>query len=56
MLGTFAYCDRDFRAAIAIAAELEPGWLATRPLSDGVATFRGLLDGPTAATKTLLVP
>jgi threonine dehydrogenase-like Zn-dependent dehydrogenase len=56
VLGTFAYVDRDFRAAISIAAELEPGWLTTRPLDEGVDTFRGLLDGPSKATKTLLVP
>lgn len=56
VLGTFAYVERDFRAALALAAEVEPGWLTTRPLDDGVTTFHSLLAGPAAATKTVLVP
>lgn len=56
VLGTFAYVDRDFRAGLELAGELEPRWLATRPLDDGVRTFRTLLAGPAAATKTVLVP
>jgi threonine dehydrogenase-like Zn-dependent dehydrogenase len=56
VLGTFAYVDRDFRAALALAGELAPRWLEQRPLEDGVGTFRRLLGGPAAATKTVLVP
>jgi threonine dehydrogenase-like Zn-dependent dehydrogenase len=56
VLGTFAYVDRDFRAALALAASLEVGSLATRSLEDGVEVFHGLLEGPGSATKTMLIP
>jgi alcohol dehydrogenase len=57
VLGTFAYIDRDFRAGLALAGEIEiDGWIARRPLAEGVAAFLGLLDGPAAATKTMLIP
>ncbi len=57
VLGTFAYVDRDFRAGLALAAEIDvDGWVALRPLAEGVETFLGLLDGPSAATKTVLIP
>lgn len=57
VLGTFAYVDRDFRAALALAAELDPSpWLATRPLAEGAAAFLELLERPSAATKTVLIP
>jgi threonine dehydrogenase-like Zn-dependent dehydrogenase len=57
VLGTFAYIDRDFRAGLALAGEIEiDGWIAQRPLAEGVDGFLGLLDGPAAATKTLLIP
>lgn len=55
ILGTFAYVDRDFRAALAMAADVDPSaWLETRPLHDGAATFLALVEGPSAAVKTLL--
>lgn len=55
VLGTFAYADRDFRAALAILPALEVDWTTTAPLSDGVDAFMELVAGPGAATKTLLV-
>ena len=57
VLGTFAYLERDFHAAVELVSRLEDiGWVANRPLSEGVETFLRLLDGPAAATKTLLRP
>lgn len=56
VLGTFAYVDRDFRTALAMLAEIQPDWVASAPLADGVRTFTDLLAGPGEATKTLLVP
>ncbi len=57
VLGTFAYLERDFHAAVGLVSRLdEAEWVASRPLSEGVETFLGLLDGPAAATKTLLRP
>lgn len=55
ILGTFAYVDRDFRAALALLPSLDVDWTASAPLSAGVETFMDLLAGPGAATKTLLV-
>jgi 2-desacetyl-2-hydroxyethyl bacteriochlorophyllide A dehydrogenase len=57
VLATFAYVERDFAAAIALAAALEDtSWVTRRPLAEGVETFLGLLESPGAATKTLLTP
>jgi len=57
VLGTFAYLERDFHAAVELVSRLDDiGWVASRPLSGGVETFLRLLDGPAAATKTLLRP
>jgi threonine dehydrogenase-like Zn-dependent dehydrogenase len=57
VLGTFAYVDRDFRAGLALAGEIDvEGWIAERPLTDGVEGFMALLAGPAPATKTLLIP
>jgi threonine dehydrogenase-like Zn-dependent dehydrogenase len=55
VLGTFAYVDRDFRNALAMAASIDPSsWLATAPLEDGAPAFMGLVDAAGAATKTAL--
>jgi 2-desacetyl-2-hydroxyethyl bacteriochlorophyllide A dehydrogenase len=57
VLATFAYVERDFAAALALAAGLEDtSWVTHRPLGEGVETFLGLLESPGAATKTLLTP
>jgi threonine dehydrogenase-like Zn-dependent dehydrogenase len=57
VLGTFAYLERDFAAALDLVAGIDAApWVAVRPLSTGVETFLGLLDGPGAATKVLLQP
>jgi threonine dehydrogenase-like Zn-dependent dehydrogenase len=56
VLGTFAYRDDDFRAAIDLAAALDGNWVATYPLADGVRVFRSLVEQVPAATKSLLLP
>jgi 2-desacetyl-2-hydroxyethyl bacteriochlorophyllide A dehydrogenase len=57
ILATFAYLERDFHAAISLAAGLaDTSWVTSRPLGEGVATFLDLLEAPGAATKTLLTP
>jgi 2-desacetyl-2-hydroxyethyl bacteriochlorophyllide A dehydrogenase len=57
VLATFAYLERDFAAALEMAAALDATpWVTTRPLADGVETFLGLLERPAEATKTLLIP
>jgi threonine dehydrogenase-like Zn-dependent dehydrogenase len=57
VLGTFAYLERDFLAALEFAGELGvPPWVATEPLDDGVDVFHALLERPPANAKTLLVP
>ncbi|MDW5593893.1 alcohol dehydrogenase catalytic domain-containing protein [Conexibacter stalactiti] len=55
VLGTFAYADRDFRAALELLPALEVDWTTTAPLRDGIDVFMELIAGPGAATKTLLV-
>lgn len=56
VLGSFAYSDLDFAVAVERAARLEPGWVVTRRLADGVETFQRLLGGDLSAVKTLLLP
>jgi threonine dehydrogenase-like Zn-dependent dehydrogenase len=57
ILATFAYLEHDFAAALRLVAALETApWVTTRPLTEGVETFLGLLEAPGAATKTLLAP
>jgi threonine dehydrogenase-like Zn-dependent dehydrogenase len=56
ILGTFAYEDQDFRAAISRVATLSGEWLASRPLDEGVETFYALAHGDVSSVKTLLVP
>ncbi|MDO8187880.1 alcohol dehydrogenase catalytic domain-containing protein [Conexibacter sp. JD483] len=55
VLGTFAYVDRDFRAALALLPSLPTEWVTSVPLREGVEAFMELVDGPGAAAKTLLV-
>jgi 2-desacetyl-2-hydroxyethyl bacteriochlorophyllide A dehydrogenase len=55
VLGTFAYVDRDFRNALAMATTIDPSsWLATEPLERGAAAFLDLVEAPGTATKTAL--
>lgn len=56
VLGTFCYHDQDYRAALLLTAEFDPDWASRIPLENGVGAFEGLLEGPAATVKTLLVP
>jgi len=55
VLGTFCYHDRDYRAAIAMAAGLDARWVRTLPLDQGVDAFYGLLEDTPKELKTMLV-
>jgi threonine dehydrogenase-like Zn-dependent dehydrogenase len=55
VLATFCYHDQDYRAALRLAAGVDPAWLATAPLEHGPGTFYDLLKGPSAVIKTVLV-
>ncbi|WP_213450647.1 alcohol dehydrogenase catalytic domain-containing protein [Rhizomonospora bruguierae] len=55
VLTTFCYDRTDFAVAAGLAPTLRPDWVATHPLADGDKVFRGLLDGPVAAVKSMLV-
>ena len=56
VLGTFCYQEQDYRAAILRAATLEPDWVRTYPLEDGVDVFQRLLDGDVSRVKSMLLP
>ncbi len=56
VVGTFAYTDADYQLAVERAATLEPEWIASYPLRQGVEVFQNLLDGNLSKVKTLLVP
>lgn len=55
VLSTFCYHDQDYRAAIDLAGELDPSWLATFPLERGPGVFLDLLKGPSPVIKSVLV-
>ena len=54
--GSFAYVDRDFRAALTLLKGLRVDWTTNVLLRDGVEAFEELLDAPGDATKTHLIP
>jgi threonine dehydrogenase-like Zn-dependent dehydrogenase len=56
VLGSYAYLDREFRAALTLLKDVRVDFTAHIALRDGVEAFRALLAGPDDATKTLLVP
>jgi threonine dehydrogenase-like Zn-dependent dehydrogenase len=56
ILGTFAYTPSDFRRAVDLASAVDPAWLAVESLDDGVEVFLRLLDSPSHAPRTVLVP
>jgi threonine dehydrogenase-like Zn-dependent dehydrogenase len=55
VLATFCYHDQDYQAAIRLASNLDPAWLATASLEQGPRTFYDLLKGPSEVIKTVLV-
>jgi len=54
--GSFAYVDRDFRAALTLLKDLRVDWTTNVLLRDGVEAFEELLEAPGDATKTHLIP
>lgn len=56
VLGTFAYEDTDFAAAIHLASRLQTPWIEAVSMEESAAAFTRLLDGPTAALKTVIRP
>lgn len=56
VLGTFCYHDQDYRAAVDLVRAFDVDWAEQVPLNEGVEAFESLLDGPSPAVKTLLIP
>ncbi len=58
--GAFTYTLANFETAIAMVtrgfARPDPSWLQVRPLVDGEAAFRQLLDDPASPAKIQLRP
>jgi threonine dehydrogenase-like Zn-dependent dehydrogenase len=54
LFGSFAYTDQDFRAAIGLAATIDPFWVTTFPLERGVEVFTELMNGRTDIVKAHL--
>jgi 2-desacetyl-2-hydroxyethyl bacteriochlorophyllide A dehydrogenase len=52
----FCYTDRDFRAAVDLVHMLEPEWVTTASLNDGVSLFYELMEGRTDIVKVQLAP
>ena len=58
-IGTYTYTISDFRDTV---AALDSGvlgafrWIENRPLAQGVAAFRDLLEGRAAVAKIVLMP
>ncbi|SRR6266851_3357081 len=55
VLTTFGYSRQDFQVAVDFTRLLEPDWTQTQPMDRGAEAFLGLLSGPAAATKIMLV-
>lgn len=56
VIGSFAYSDREFAAAVHAVSRIQPWWFETRPMADGAEIFHTLLERPGAAARTVLVP
>ena len=57
VLATFCYHEHDFTAALDVIASIgSTPWIRSVPLSAGVETFEGLMNGDDSSTKTALVP
>ena len=58
-VGTYPYTMADFRAPVAALDASVPGelsWIKKRPLAEGAAAFRDLLEGRAGAAKIVLIP
>jgi threonine dehydrogenase-like Zn-dependent dehydrogenase len=56
VLASFCYTDQDFRAAIGLAAAIDPWWVTSRPLSEGAELFMELMGGRTDLLKVEFIP
>jgi hypothetical protein len=58
-VGTYPYTMADFRDPVAALDASVPGelsWIKKRPLAEGAAAFRDLLEGRAGAAKIVLIP
>lgn len=56
VIGSFAYTDAEFGAAVALACRVDLGWVEVFPLSQGAEIFTELMHGRTDVVKALLTP
>ncbi|MEV6154079.1 alcohol dehydrogenase catalytic domain-containing protein [Nonomuraea sp. NPDC052129] len=56
VLGSFAYGDADFTAAIDLVGGWDLSWTDTYPLDQGADIFTTLMNGHTTPVKALLIP
>jgi len=56
VLGSFAYTDEEFGAAVELAQTCDLGWVASYPLAEGATIFTELMHGRTDVVKALLRP
>ncbi|MFF5209056.1 zinc-binding dehydrogenase [Streptosporangium sp. NPDC000396] len=56
VLGSFAYSDADFAAAVDLVAGWDLSWVTSFPLSEGAEIFTALMNGHATPVKALLTP
>ncbi|MDP9864469.1 MULTISPECIES: zinc-binding dehydrogenase [Streptosporangium] len=56
VLGSFAYRDADFAAAVDLVGGWDLSWVDTFPLAEGVEIFTALMNGRATPVKALLAP
>ncbi|MER7212973.1 alcohol dehydrogenase catalytic domain-containing protein [Streptosporangium sp. NPDC020072] len=56
VLGSFAYRDVDFAAAIGLVGGWDLSWVTTFPLAEGAEVFTALMNGRATPVKALLAP
>ncbi|MER6950198.1 alcohol dehydrogenase catalytic domain-containing protein [Nonomuraea sp. NPDC000554] len=56
VLGSFAYRDADFAAAVELVGGWDLSWVDTFPLGQGAEVFTTLMNGGTLPVKALLTP
>ncbi|MBN6054120.1 alcohol dehydrogenase catalytic domain-containing protein, partial [Nonomuraea sp. RK-328] len=56
VLGSFAYRDADFAAAVDLVGRWDLSWVDTFPLDEGAEVFTALMNGRATPVKALLAP
>ncbi|WP_214408739.1 alcohol dehydrogenase catalytic domain-containing protein [Sphaerisporangium fuscum] len=56
VLGSFAYRDADFAAAVDLVGGWDLSWVDTFPLAEGAEVFTSLMNGRATPVKALLTP